>query len=58
MYADDTALSYTSKLTTELERNINEDLVYLKEYFVINKWSLNIQKWKTTAFDNIQGCKY
>ncbi len=28
----------------DLERNINEDLVYLKEYFVINKLSLNIQK--------------
>ncbi len=29
MYADDTALSYASHLTTDLERNINEDLVYL-----------------------------
>ncbi len=44
MYADDTALSYTSKLITDLERNINEDLVYLKQYFVINKLSLSIQK--------------
>ncbi len=31
MYADDTALSYASKLTAYLERNINEDLVYQKE---------------------------
>ncbi len=44
MHADDTALSYASKSTRDLERNINEDLVYLKEYFVINKLSLNIQK--------------
>ncbi len=44
MYADDTALSYASKSTTDLERNINEELVYLKEYFVMNKLSLNIQK--------------
>ncbi len=29
---------------TDLQRNINEDLVYLKEYFVINKLSLNIEK--------------
>ncbi len=36
MDADDTALSYASKLTT--------DLVYLKEYFVINKLSFNILK--------------
>ncbi len=36
MYADDTDLSYASKSTKYLERNINEDLVYLKEYFVIN----------------------
>ncbi len=34
--------SYASKWTTDLERNINEDLVYLKEYLVINKLSLNI----------------
>ncbi len=44
MYADDTVLSYASKATTDLERNINEDLMYLKEYFVVNKLSLNIQK--------------
>ncbi len=44
MYDDNTTLSYASKSTTDLERNINEDLVYLKEYFVINKLSLNIQK--------------
>ncbi len=44
MYADDTALSYTSKLTTDLGKNINEDLVYLKDYIAINKWRLNIQK--------------
>ncbi len=37
MYANDTTLSYASKSTTGLERNINEDIVYLKEYFVINK---------------------
>ncbi len=36
MYADDTALSYAPNLTTDLER-------YLKEYFVINKLSFNIQ---------------
>ncbi len=46
MYADDTALTYASKSTTNLEKNINEDFVYLKEYFVINKLSLNIQKCK------------
>ncbi len=34
MYADDTALSYASNSTTDLEGNINEDLVYLKEYFL------------------------
>ncbi len=44
MYADDTTLSYTSKSTADLERNINEEAVYLKEYYVINKLSLNIQK--------------
>ncbi len=44
MYADDAAISYASKSTTDLEININEDLVYLKQYFVINKLSLNIKK--------------
>ncbi len=44
MYADHTALSYALKSTTDLKRNINEDFVYLKEYFVISKLSLNIQK--------------
>ncbi len=29
MYAAHTALSYASHLTTDLERNINEGLVYL-----------------------------
>ncbi len=37
MYADDTFLSYASKSMTDLETNINEDPVYLKEYFIINK---------------------
>ncbi len=44
MYADDTALSYALKSTTDFERNTNVDLVYLKEYFVINKLNLNIHK--------------
>ncbi len=44
MYTGKVALSYASKSTPDLEWNINEDLVYLKEYFVINKLSLNIQK--------------
>ncbi len=41
---NDTALSHALKSTTDLERNSNEDIVYLKEYFVINKLSFNIQK--------------
>ncbi len=44
MCDDDTALSCASKSTTDVDWNINEDLVYLNKYFVINKLCLNIQK--------------
>ncbi len=54
MYADDTALSYTLKSTTDLERNINEDPVYLNEYFVINKLTLNIQKCEFLTVGKLQ----
>ncbi len=63
MYVDDTVLSYISTSITNYERNINENLVYLNEYIVINTLTLNIQKCAflragTHQFDKVQGYKY
>ena len=47
MYADDTSLSYKSKILTQLNEAINDDLMSLESWLKGNKISLNVAKTHT-----------
>ena len=46
MFADDTEIDFAAKpeCSAELEFDINSDLCKFKQYFYINRFSLNVQK--------------
>ena len=44
LFADDTTIYYTSNAKTTLQRNIENDMTSLANWFYANKLSLNIQK--------------
>ena len=44
MYADDTILSAASTSTIELQLELNQDLLNIKEWLLANKFSLNVTK--------------
>ena len=46
MFADDTEINSAAKseCSAELESSVNSDLCKLKQYFYINRLSLNVQK--------------
>lgn len=50
MFADDTNLFFTGNNLSELENNVNCELVKISHWFKLNKLSLNIQKTNYILF--------
>ena len=41
MYSDDTNLTFTACSMTELQHNMNVDLLYLQNWLIANRFTLN-----------------
>ncbi len=50
LYADDTALYFSSRDPSEMEQNLEQDLSSLKQWFDYNKVTLNAKKTKFMQF--------
>ena len=44
MYADDTHLTYADNDISKIELNLNQDLVNVSEWLIVNKLTLNMSK--------------
>ena len=44
MYSDDTNLTFTACSMTELQHNMNVDLLYLQNWLIANRFTLNLLK--------------
>ena len=44
MYSDDTNLTFTACSMTELQHDMNVDLLYLQNWLIANRFTLNLLK--------------
>ena len=44
MYSDDTNLTFTACSMTELQHDMNVDLLYLQKWLIANRFTLNLLK--------------
>ena len=44
MYSDDTNLTFTACSMTELQHDVNVDLLYLQNWLIANRFTLNLLK--------------
>ncbi len=54
LYADDTALYFSSKEPSQIKQSLKEDLSHLKQWFNYNKLTLNVKKTKFMQFSSSQ----
>ena len=57
MYADDTAIFYSSKSVADIEVTLTEEIMHVKAWLDSNKLTLNTSKTKTMLFGSSQRLK-
>ena len=57
MYADDTAIFYSSKSVADIEVTLTEEIMHVKAWLDSNKLTLNTSKTKTMLFGTSQRLK-